>query len=191
MDSLLSVLESILFVAVKPVSTAKLATVIGRDKQEIESFLQQLAARYQNEDSGLRLIHDGHVWQLVTAEKNSIIVKNFLRAESLGELTRPALETLTVIAYRGPVTKSEIETIRGVNCSLILRNLMIRSLIEEIPDEHEDQQQYRVTLDFLKYIGLTHISELPDFEALSHHHSLEALLLAEEQNKKQPEFVKK
>jgi len=67
---------------------------------------------------------------MTTAKESSEIVEKFLKEELTGEMTRPQLETLTIIAYRGPMTKMEIEQIRGVNCSLILRNLLMRGLVE-------------------------------------------------------------
>ena len=87
-------------------------------------------------------------------------------ALSLDELTRPSLETLTIIAYRGPITKPEIEQIRGINCSLILRNLALRGLIEEADDAARLQPVYTVSVKFLRHLGIHAASELPQYEDL-------------------------
>jgi segregation and condensation protein B len=88
-------------------------------------------------------------------------------------LTQPSIETLTIIAYRGPISKAEIEKIRGVNCSLILRNLMIRGLVDFDIDKNNGQELYNVTVDFLQYLGLNTVEDLPDYMRL---HQLESLV---------------
>jgi segregation and condensation protein B len=91
------------------------------------------------------------------------VVRGFVKEDVSGELTRPSLETLTIIAYRGPVTKPEIEQIRGVNCSLILRNLLMRGLVEEREEASRLQPMYTVSSDFLRHLGLSSLSELPSY----------------------------
>ena len=81
-------------------------------------------------------------------------------------MTQPSLETLTIIAYRGPITKPEIEQIRGVNCSLILRNLLIRGLIEEKEDKQRLQNTYTISFDFLRHLGADRVEELPQYSDL-------------------------
>lgn len=183
--SVISQIESMLFVSIRPLTAKKIVQTAGADLPQVETALQQLAAIYKERGSGLCLLNNGDKWQLVTVEQHADLVKKFIRSEQLGELTRPALETLTVIAYRGPVTKAEIELIRGVNCSLILRNLLIRGLIEEIPDKQIDQEKYRITMEFMKFLGLQNITDLPDYASLSHHKTIEEMLQAEEQAKKE------
>ena len=81
-----------------------------------------------------------------------------------GELTRPQLETLTVIAYKSPITKSEIEQIRGINCTMILRNLLMRGLI--IEEEGTLESVYTVSLETLSLLGITKVEDLPDYQKL-------------------------
>ena len=81
-------------------------------------------------------------------------------------VSRPSLEALAVLAYRGPLTRPELEQIRGVQSSMILRNLMIRGLVEMKEDLRLGQPVYRVTVDFLKHIGADRVESLPDFEKL-------------------------
>src|SRR5688572_27547832 len=180
--SVKSEIESLLFVSSRPLSAKRLAEASGHSKKEVEEALEALAADYDaREASGVMLLRNGDEVQLATAPDNAEMVKTFLKDESFGELTRPALETLTIVGYRGPLTKAELEQIRGVNCSLILRNLMIRGLVETEGGKADDPTApatYRVTFDFLRYLGIRQMSELPDFENLRSDENLQKLLEA-------------
>jgi segregation and condensation protein B len=122
--------ESLLLVATKPLKVVKLKDFIPEaTPEEIMAAVAELKEKYNQPDSGLNILENQGVIQLTTCPAVSATVKEFVKDETTGELTRPALETLTIIAYRQPISKSELEQIRGVNCSLILRNLLIRGLI--------------------------------------------------------------
>ncbi len=180
--SVKSEIESLLFVSSRPLSAKRLAEASGHSKKEVEEALEALAAEYDaREGSGVMLLRNGDEVQLATAPDNAEMVKAFLKDESFGELTRPALETLTIVGYRGPLTKAELEQIRGVNCSLILRNLMIRGLVETEGGRTDDPSApatYRVTFDFLRYLGIRQMSELPEYENLRSDENLQKLLEA-------------
>lgn len=174
-----SEIESLLFVSSRPLSVKRLAETTGRDKKEIQEALDALLAEYDARgESGFIVLRNGDEVQLATSPDHAEMVKTFLKDETFGELTRPALETLTIVGYRGPLTKAELEQIRGVNCSLILRNLMIRGLVESEgkPDDPASPATYRVTFDFLRYLGIRQVNELPDFDALSSDENLQKLL---------------
>lgn len=181
--SVKSEIESLLFVSSRPLSVKRLAEATGHPKDEVKKALTTLAAEYDaREDSGLLLMRSGDEVQLATAPEHAETVKAFLKDESFGELTRPALETLTIVGYRGPLTKAELEQIRGVNCSLILRNLMIRGLVETEGGKADDPGSpatYRVTFDFLRYLGIRQASELPGYEDLRSDENLQKLLEAQ------------
>ncbi len=166
-------IESILFAAGKPLSLKKLAELLQVDKKEITAVLESLTERFTG-DSGLRIIQHGEEVELATAPEYTDLVRQFLKKEELGELTRPQLEAASVIAYRGPITKAELEQIRGVNCSLILRNLQIRGLVEELSDGA--LPHYQITFGFLKFLGLKQIDDLPDYQRLHNPESLEQIL---------------
>lgn len=170
--SLVSNIESILFVAPKPVAPVDLVKALGVEPEAVDAALTELEAKLNVETSGLRLIRHADKLSIGTAPDSVEVVKKFLRADAHGELTRPALETLAVIAYRGPVTKPEMEQIRGVNCALIIRNLLVRGLIEETANE-TSEPTYQVTHEFLGHLGVTQVATLPDFEMLRHHPDLE------------------
>lgn len=175
-EKLISIIEGLLLVANKELTFKNLAIITGAEKNEINEAIEILKNKYNQENSGIHLIVNDEKVQLTTNPKNSEIIKKFLEEEEKGELTKPSLETLTIIAYRQPITKQEIEQIRGVNCSLILRNLMIRGLIEAKEDPNKLEMSYAVTLDFLKYLGINEVSELPDFTKLNSDENLKKLL---------------
>ena len=162
-----SQIESLLFASVKPVAISELAKALSISTSNIKNALDELKADYETREAGIALINNGTRYQLATASYNAKLVKDFLKSEVSGELSQPSLETLTIIAYRGPISKLEIERIRGVNCSLIIRNLLLRGLIEEDYDKKKDISFYNVSLDFIRFLGISQREELPDFTKLS------------------------
>lgn len=166
MSSLTAKVEAILFLAARPVAIRRLAEITEAEVTDVEAALKEITERYNREGSGVKLFQQSKEYQLATAPENSKLVAKFLQEEISGELTRPSLEALTIIAYRGPITKPELEQIRGVNCSLILRNLLIRGLIQEEADAVTKMTKYFVTLDFLKHLGVEKIEDLPDYSRL-------------------------
>lgn len=183
--SLTAKIESLLFISIKPISVARLAELTGRSTHEIEESIAVLLARYNTDSSGIHLQKNGSKYQMVTAGASADVVGQFLQEETTGDLTQPQLETLTVIAYRGPITKTELELIRGVNCSLILRNLMMRGLIEERDDARRMTMVYSVSFDFMRFLGITEISQLPDYQRLNADPNLQQVL-HQEQRSEQP-----
>jgi len=169
-------IESILFISNKPLSAKQLADLVGTGKAEIETVLETLKQEYNNKNNGIKILEHDNKVQMVTASESSRVIEKFLKQELTGEMTRPQLETLTIIAYRGPITKMELEQIRGVNCSLILRNLQIRGLTEACLDKKIKTTVYNITSDFVRFLGLTQISQLPDYERLSSNKTIESIL---------------
>ena len=167
--SLLSQIETILFVASKPLPLKKIAKAMDADETAVGESLLALTAKYNTVDSGVSLLQNNDEWQLVSNPDNRAAAEKFLKAEVSGELTRPQLETLTVISYCGPITKPELEQIRGVNCALILRNLLMRGLIKENEDSASLLPTYEVTMDYLRHLGVNSLAELPDYETLHNH----------------------
>ncbi len=172
MPSLLSKLESILFVASKPLGVKKLSKVLGVDENEIAEELEKLRAKYNTRDSGIILLQNNNEWQMVSNPDNREAAENFLKAEVSGELTRPQLEALTVVAYCGPITKPELEQLRGVNCALILRNLMMRGLVKEVEDPTNLLPTFETTMDYLRHMGINSLKELPDYDKLHKHENI-------------------
>lgn len=176
-------IEAVLFVSAKPVKIAALAKILGEDQIKVETALRQLAAEKDQANSALRvIIHDGEA-QIVSDPALAEAVAAVGREEFSGELTQPQLETLSIISYRGPMTKAEIEQIRGVNCGLILRNLMIRGLVEEYDDRTRLQPVYSVSMSFLRALGVGAIVNLPDYERFHNDERISRLLLESQEKK--------
>jgi len=175
-EKIKSQIESILLVTAKPISVKKIAEVLNIKPKEVLSELSELSREYNESERGIRLLANNDKVQMVSSPANTDLVKSYLKDEITGELTDPSLETLTIIAYRQPISKAEMEQIRGVNCSLILRNLMIRGLVEAEYDKERGATLYSVTLDFLKFLGINSAGELPDFERLNSDINLQKLL---------------
>ncbi|OGF38022.1 SMC-Scp complex subunit ScpB [Candidatus Falkowbacteria bacterium RIFOXYC2_FULL_48_21] len=174
-------IESLIFASPKPLSLKWLYAFISKNnvklpREEFDQVVEDLKAKYNVLESGVQIIQSGEDIQMVTNAAASDLVKKFLNEDMTGELTPASLETLTVVAYRGPIAKSELEQIRGVNCSLIIRNLLIRGLIVGDEGAGNGQIYYRVTVDFLKYLGLNAASDLPDYARLHVAENLESIL---------------
>ena len=174
-----SQVESLLFISPKPMSAKAIHAFLKKDNAkakiaDIEQALADLQTEYNVAGKGVNIIESAGKYQFVTSADNAELIKKYVKDDSTGELTQASLETLAIIAYRAPVSKPVIEQIRGVNCSVILRNLMIRGLIQV--DESEVESLYSVTPDFLKHLGLTGTQELPNYERLSTVENLEQFL---------------
>lgn len=178
-------IEAILFAIAEPITVRKLAILIEVSKEAVEEAVALLKQRLDEPTSGLRLIVAGEKIELVTSPEVSDVVKRALKQEVIGELTKPSLEALTILAYRGPMTRAELEQIRGVQSTMILRNLMTRGLVEVTEDKIFDQPLYTVSVELLKHLGVTSQKELPDFETLSQHVAIQDVLADLEPQKKQ------
>ena len=153
-------IEAVLFVAEKPVSRGEIAKTVGATPRQVETALAELAEGYAG--TGLRLQHDGDDWQLITAPEQAPIVSAYLGADRL-RVSPASLETLAVIAYRQPVTRGEVEAIRGVNCDQTIYTLMQRRLIEERGRREVPGRPilYGTTWEFLECFGLSSLDDLP------------------------------
>ncbi len=170
------IVEAVLFAAAKPLSPSDLSKHLDVSLEVIKEAIEDIRKHRNIDESGVHMLeHNGKV-QLVSNPAFGDDVAKFLKKEASGPLTRPSLETLTIIAYRGPITKPEIETIRGVNCSLILRNLLIRGYVEEKEDRTRLQNIYSLSPDFLRLLGLSSISDLPEYEAFANNDKIAELL---------------
>lgn len=176
MENLLAHIEAMIFMSSRPISSAQLATRCEVREAEVLAVLEQIRVARNVDASGIHLM---------TSEDGVLFATNPLCAETIAkmsqddldtELTRPSLETLTIIAYRGPMTKPEIEAIRGVNCTLILRNLMMRGLVDEQEDSRKMQTVYSVSMDALRFLGVHGVSELPEYDVLHGNTKIDTLL---------------
>ncbi|MEK7584872.1 MAG: SMC-Scp complex subunit ScpB [Patescibacteria group bacterium] len=180
-----SQLESLLLVAGKPLPYATLIKLLECSPEELQEAIASLEKKYNASESGIHLLVNDRKVQFATNPDHRKLIADFIKDETTGELTKPSLETLTIVAYRQPITKQELEHIRGVNCSLILRNLMIRGLVEAQEERGGLATTYSVTMDFLRFLGINKVEELADFARLNSSESLEAALASEAQKQQQ------
>lgn len=174
MTGLESKLEAVLFAGARPFFVKRLAELCEASSKDVESALDGLEKRL--EKTAVMIQRAGNEVQFVTRPEHAKLVQQVVRDEIMGELTRPSLEALTILAYRGPLTRPEIEQIRGVHSSIILRNLMMRGLVEEKEDSRLGQSIYAVTFDFIRHLGLKGVKGLPDYEELRGNQNVEDVL---------------
>jgi len=154
-------LEALLLVAPGPVTLGQLAAALEIQPAEVEAGLAGLAADYQ--ERGLRLQrHAGQV-QLTTAPEMAPLVERFLGLEATSQLSRAALEALAIIAYQQPVTRPQVDAIRGVNSDGVLKSLLSKGLVQEVGRGEGPGRPiiYSTTPEFLQHFGLTSVTELP------------------------------
>jgi len=158
-------LEALLYVSPSPVTVTHLANTLRVSNRMVTKALENLAAEYQQR--GLRLqFHQSEV-QLTTAPELAADIERFLHLERVTRLTRAALEVLAIIAYQQPVTRPQIDSIRGVNSDSALRTLLRYGMIEDVgrSDGPGRPILYKTTAEFLQYFGLTALHELPQIDA--------------------------
>ena len=158
--------ESLLFVADGPVSVGRLAQALETTPARVEQALAALEASCA--DRGLRLQRVGSSVQLVTVPQAAPHIERFLGLEARAHLSRAALETLAIIAYRQPITRPEIEAIRGVSSDSVLRTLLSYGLIEDVGRAPTVGRPilYSTTFEFLQHFGLSSLAELPPLDSI-------------------------
>lgn len=164
--SLQAQVESLLFVATEPLLLERMAGVLEVEIEVVEQALLLLSHEYAGR--GMRIQRKGKRVQMVTAPEASDTVRRLLGLELTGKLSPAALETLAMVAYRQPITRAEIEAIRGVSSDSVLRTLINRGLIEEIGrlDQAGRPIIYGTTFEFLQQFGMTSLDQLPPLEEM-------------------------
>lgn len=156
-------LEAILMVSDEPLDHLRLASVVGHRAAEVEEALHALADEYAAQGRGFELRSVAGGWRFYSRAEFAAVVESFVLDGQQARLTKAALETLSVVAYKQPVSRSRVAAIRGVNVDGVMRTLLTRGLIEESgQDEHSGAHLYRTTSYFLERIGITSIEELPE-----------------------------
>jgi segregation and condensation protein B len=156
-------LEAILLVVDEPVLEVVLAQVLEHPRDEVAAALRELAAEYTAQGRGFDLRQVAGGWRFYTRAECAPVVERFVRDGQEVRLTQAALETLAVVAYRQPVSRSRVSAVRGVNCDGVMRTLVLRGLVDEAGTDPESGAiLYRTTGYFLERIGLRELDELPD-----------------------------
>jgi segregation and condensation protein B len=156
-------IEAVLLVVDEPVPDRLLAQVLERPRDEVAAELRALAGAYTAEGRGFDLREVAGGWRLYTREECAAVVERFLTDGQEVRLTQAALEALSVVAYRQPVSRARVSAVRGVNCDAVMRTLTLRGLVEEQSTDPETGAiLYRTTDYFLERLGLASLADLPE-----------------------------
>lgn len=166
-DELKRVLEALLLVIDTPVTADALAAATEQPVYRVAAKLQLMADELTGRDSGIDLRHTSEGWRMYTRARFAPYVEKLLLDGARTKITRAALETLAVVAYRQPVTRARVSAVRGVNVDAVMRTLLARGLITEVgTDADTGAVTFATTELFLERLGLTSLSELPDIAPL-------------------------
>jgi segregation and condensation protein B len=160
-------LEALLLVVDAPTEADALADALDQPVARVRTALRRLSAQYAADGRGIDLRHAGGGWRFYTRDAYAPYVERLLLDGQRARLTRAALETLAVVAYRQPVTRARVSAVRGVNCDGVLRTLLTRGLVQEAGlDPSTQGTLFRTTELFLERLGLSSLDELPPLAPL-------------------------
>jgi segregation and condensation protein B len=166
-EELGSVLEALLLVVDTPVTAEALAAATQQPVYRIAAKLQQMAEELTERDSGIDLRQNSEGWRMYTRARYAPYVEKLLLDGARSKLTRAALETLAVVAYRQPVTRARVSAVRGVNVDAVMRTLLARGLITDVGNDADSGAATFVTTElFLERLGLSSLADLPDIAPL-------------------------
>jgi segregation and condensation protein B len=164
-EKIIAKLEALLFIYGEPLEIKKIAKTLKASEEEVKEAIKKLSSGLESGDRGLFLIQDKEKIQLTTKPELSGLLEAVVKEELHESLTPAALETLSIVAYAGPLTRAEIEYIRGVNSSFTLRNLLIRGLIERSPDPKRGNVfLYNPSMELLRHLGVSKAEDFPEYE---------------------------
>lgn len=187
-----SAIDALLFVSGNPLSVDRLKGIFEEATEvQIEAQLQALLQEYNDRGSGIMLAEVAGGYQLATRPENAAWIRKFKAVKISSKLSKPALETLAIVAYKQPITRTEVEAVRGVNIGGIMRNLMERRLVKIVgkKDVPGRPMMYGTTTDFLQYFGLKDLSALPtlkEFQELEAGEEIMEEVAAGEQENREP-----
>lgn len=165
--SLAAAIEAILFYTAEPMSFRKLALLTKSDSEHVREAAKILGDRLLESGGGVRLIENNNEITLGTAPAASQLIEAITREEITKELSKASVETLSIICYKGPLTRSDIDYIRGVNSTFIIRNLLVRGIVEKLENPRDARASlYGPTFAAFEYMGVTRKEELPQYEEI-------------------------
>ncbi|MCK5794183.1 MAG: SMC-Scp complex subunit ScpB [Anaerolineales bacterium] len=169
--NLTALVEAILFVTPEPISTTQVAGLLDVTPRVVKNALDELDSLYQGR--GIRLQYHKNKVQITSAPEAAKVLESMLELETTSTLSQAALETLSIIAYQQPITRPQIDSIRGVNSDGVLRTLLNKGLIDDVgrADGPGRPILYSTTTEFLKHFGLSSYEELPPLDFDEHHES--------------------
>jgi segregation and condensation protein B len=166
--SALAALEAVLFVSDEPVAAVVLGQALGLARRECEELCEELARSYEQRGAGLVLRNVAGGWRLTTSPEVASVVEGYVLSSRHARLTKASLETLAIVAYKQPVTRHQVSSIRGVNSDGVVRALVDRGLVAEVGREETPGRPvlYGTTPEFLEKLGLPSLAELPPLAPL-------------------------
>lgn len=161
-----AVVESLLFISGEAVSLSAIAQTIEMDKATAKAIIQSLADKYEEEQRGIRIVEINDAYQMCTAAECFEYIRNMYKSPQRQGLTQSLLETLAIIAYKQPITKGQIEEIRGVSADHAVNKLVEKKLVCEVGRQNTPGKPilFGTTDDFLRYFGFKSVGELPPLE---------------------------
>ncbi|ARU46092.1 SMC-Scp complex subunit ScpB [Corynebacterium silvaticum] len=163
-------IESILLVVDSPVSVEALSRALTVDSEMVQKSLQEISTEFRHRGSGMELRESEEGWRLYSVRENAEVVEKFLLDGTQSRLSRAALETLAVVAYRQPATRAQVAAVRGVNVDGVMRTLQLRGLIREVDmgetAEAGNAHHYETTELFLELLGIDSLDRLPELAPL-------------------------
>ncbi|MCS7203948.1 MAG: SMC-Scp complex subunit ScpB [Thermodesulfovibrio sp.] len=163
-EEIKAIIESLLFISEKPISIKMFATLLNITEEEIEKIIDELINDYQKRNSGILIVKFDDSYQMLTNPIYADWIKLFKNLNFNNKLSEQALETLAIIAYKQPITKAEVDSIRGVNSEYAIRTLLEKKLIKVVGKKEVPGRPflYGTTKEFLKVFGITSLKELPN-----------------------------
>ncbi len=160
--TLAGTIESLLFWRGEPLALSEIAKLTGKSEGEVKAAVSELEEVLS--ERGVQVVKNADKILLTTAPGASSLIEKLTKEELSRDLGRAGLEALTIILYAGPIARPEIDWIRGVNSNFILRHLLIRGLIERLPNPSGRSYLYQPTFELLNYLGVKSVAELPEYE---------------------------
>ena len=176
-------LEALLYLSGEELSYTELAQTLGVTRDVVVQVPADLQADYETRSAGVRLVCGDNAVAIVPADSTAALVSDYTKSRVSGNLSKVELETLTYIAYRGPITQPQIDEVRGVNSSRALRQLLVRGLVEPLDQRGEAGfigTKYTLTTQALVYLGVSTVAELPEYQRW--HNAPEFDLNSDDQN---------
>ena len=176
---IISRLEALLFLHGEPVGLKKIAQILKVSEEKAQEAVRLYKQELEDASRGLALFESGGQFQLATRGEHAGVLEEFMKDELRGDLSPASVETLAIILYFGPVPRSRIDYLRGVNSSFILRNLLLRGLVDRVPDPaRSNQYLYSPSFNTIRHLGVSSRDALPEFKAI--HEKLEQIKSEEE-----------
>lgn len=186
--SLAQQIEAILFFKGEPVSIKRLSEMLSVSKEEIATALAELESVLSGR--GITLMRKEDEVMLATAKNLSDLIAKVAKEELSRDLGRAGLETLTIVLYRSPISRREIDYIRGVNSAFIVRNLMVRGLVERIQNEKDERVfLYKPTFELFSYLGIGSVKDLPEYETVRQEIEVSQKAAEEQAKEEQPSLL--